>query len=84
MISGLYIGYSARNAASHHGEKWSLFLGVLFEFVASVVYTILLNCATWIEQHPDYLFLLEFARSQLATTVVLVLVFGPKVRTPRQ
>jgi hypothetical protein len=78
LISGLYISSSARNAASHHGEKLSLFLAILCEFLVSIGYSIL-SRVSWIVQHADYLFLLEFARSQLATTLVLVIIFGPKV-----
>ena len=44
-----------------------------------MAYTVLSHI-TWITHHPDHLFLLEFARSQLATTLVLVIIFGPKVK----
>jgi uncharacterized membrane protein len=56
----------------------SLFLAILVEFCASVAYTVLSRIA-WITDYPDHLFLLEFARSQLATTLVLIIIFGPKV-----
>lgn len=56
----------------------SLFLAIFVEFCASTTYTVL-SRMPWITHYPDYLFLLEFARSQLATTLVLVIIFGPKV-----
>jgi len=78
LLSGLYISWNGRNAASHHGEKVCLFLAIFFELAASVAYHIT-SRIKWIVQHPDHLFLLEFARSQLATTLVLVIIFGPKM-----
>ena len=57
----------------------SLFLAILVEFCASVAYTVLSRIA-WITDYPDHLFLLEFARSQLATTLVLIIIFAPKVK----
>ncbi|XP_032778292.2 probable G-protein coupled receptor 158 [Daphnia magna] len=78
LLCGLYISSNARNAASHHGEKLCLFLAILVEFCASVAYTVLSRIA-WITDYPDHLFLLEFARSQLATTLVLIIIFGPKI-----
>jgi len=78
LLSGLYISWSGRNAASHHGEKVCLFLAIFFELAASVAYNIT-SRIEWIIKHPDHLFLLEFARSQLATTLVLLIIFGPKV-----
>ncbi|XP_057370985.1 uncharacterized protein LOC130691957 [Daphnia carinata] len=78
LLCGLYISSNARNAASHHGEKLCLFLAIFVEFCASVAFTVLSRIA-WITEYPDHLFLLEFARSQLATTLVLVIIFGPKI-----
>ena len=44
-----------------------------------MAYTVLSRIA-WITEYPDHLFLLEFARSQSATTLVLIIIFGPKVK----
>lgn len=58
----------------------SLFLAIFVEFCASTAYAVV-SRIPWITQYPDHLFLLEFARSQLATTLVLIIIFGPKVFT---
>jgi len=35
----------------------------------------------WLSIHPDYLFLMYFARCQLTVSVMLLLILGPKVRS---
>lgn len=57
---------------------FSLFLAIFVEFCASLAYAVL-SRIPWITQHPDHIFLLEFVRSQLATSLVLIVIFGPKV-----
>jgi len=34
----------------------------------------------WLSIHPDYIFMMYFARCQLTVSVMLLLILGPKVR----
>ena len=34
----------------------------------------------WLSIHPDYIFLMYFARCQLTVSIMLLLILGPKVR----
>lgn len=79
ILAGFYMSYSIRNARSEfYREKWALCTCIYIEFVVSGSFY-LLRYFFWNSLHPDLLYLMYFARCQLTVTVVLALIFGPKV-----
>lgn len=79
ILAGFYMSYSIRNARSEfYREKWALCTCIYLEFVVSGTFYVL-RYFLWNSLHPDLLYLLYFVRCQLTVTVVLALIFGPKV-----
>ena len=80
LLTGIYLSYCIRNARIEiYREKWALGTCIYVEFLVSLL-AYLLKYYLWITPHPDWLLTLLFLRSQLTVSVVLVLLFGPKVR----
>ncbi|XP_071447933.1 metabotropic glycine receptor [Hetaerina americana] len=75
LLFGLHVGYACRNAHSQFSERRFLCLALAVEAVVSAVYYLLLLPPL----EPDLMFVLAFARSQLSSTVVLLLIFTPKL-----
>ncbi|RZF43571.1 hypothetical protein LSTR_LSTR008084 [Laodelphax striatellus] len=89
LLFGLHLGLAARNATVQFEERRFLCCTVALEAIVSCgFYTI--RALYWETLHPDHTFLATFVRSQLTSTLVLMLIFTPKlwyqhkqVRDPR-
>uniref|UniRef100_A0AAN0LVY7 G-protein coupled receptor 3 n=1 Tax=Polyphagotarsonemus latus TaxID=1204166 RepID=A0AAN0LVY7_9ACAR len=79
VFAGVYLSYCIRNARSElYREKWALSTCIYIEFFISSFFYILRNFF-WYNFHPDYIYLMYFLRCQLTVSVILILVFGPKI-----
>ncbi|XP_046675546.1 probable G-protein coupled receptor 158 isoform X1 [Homalodisca vitripennis] len=78
LLFGLHLGLAARNATVQFEERRFLCGTVAVEAVVSCVFYIL-RALYWESLHPDQAFLAAFARSQLTNTLVLMLIFTPKL-----
>lgn len=78
LLFGLHLGLAARNAAVQFEERRFLCCTVAVEALVSCVFYII-RALYWESLHPDQAFLATFARSQLTNTLVLMLIFTPKV-----
>ncbi|KAJ9588370.1 hypothetical protein L9F63_018296 [Diploptera punctata] len=78
--SSLYssqLSYACRNATTQFQERRFLFLAIIVEVIVSGAFYILRIIYSK-SLHPDYSFLAYFTRSQLTSTVVLLVIFTPK------
>lgn len=80
LLTGIYITYCIRNAKKEiYREKWTLSWSLYIETVVSFTTYVLRHC--FVSQlHPDYIFLLYMLRCHFTVTIVLIILFGPKVR----
>uniref|UniRef100_T1IIA3 G-protein coupled receptors family 3 profile domain-containing protein n=1 Tax=Strigamia maritima TaxID=126957 RepID=T1IIA3_STRMM len=87
LLFGVHLSYHARNAVTEFGEKRYLCLAIFIELLVSVALHVLRH-VLWLDVNPDYIFLMYFIRCQITVTVILILVFGPKLwyyhRPPRE
>ncbi|XP_075212212.1 G-protein coupled receptor 158 smog isoform X2 [Lycorma delicatula] len=78
LLFGLHLGLAARNATVQFEERRFLCLTVALEALVSCIYYIM-RALYWESLHPDTTFIANFARSQFSSTLVLMLIFTPKV-----
>ncbi|GLG96846.1 Probable G-protein coupled receptor CG31760 [Gryllus bimaculatus] len=78
LLFGLHLSFAARNAATQFQERRFLCLAIAVEAAVSGAFYAL-RVALHARLHPDYAYLAHFARSQLTSTAVLLLIFMPKV-----
>lgn len=78
LLFGLHLGLAARNAAVQFEERRFLCCTVALEALVSCIFYVI-RAVYWETLHPDQAFLAAFARSQLTNTLVLLLIFTPKV-----
>ncbi|XP_054285265.1 probable G-protein coupled receptor 158 isoform X2 [Macrosteles quadrilineatus] len=78
LLFGLHLGLAARNATVQFEERRFLCCTVLVEAIVSCVFYVV-RALYWNTLHPDQAFLAAFARSQLTNTLVLMLIFTPKL-----
>lgn len=79
LLTGCYITYCIRNARKEiYREKWMLCISIYVETIVSTT-TYILRHVLWSQLNPDQLFALYLTRCQVTVSIVLVLIFGPKV-----
>ena len=78
LIFGIHLSYACRNATTQFQERRFLCLAIVVEATVSGAFYILRIIYSK-SLHPDYSFLAYFTRSQLTSTVVLLVIFTPKV-----
>jgi G protein-coupled receptor 158 len=78
LVFGMHLSYASRNAASVFHERRFLCSALIVEAIVSGPFYIL-RAVAWPHLHPDMAFVAYVARSQLSNTVVLMLLFLPKV-----
>ncbi|CAL8105638.1 unnamed protein product [Calicophoron daubneyi] len=66
-----------RSAPSEYNEILFIGVALIIELVVSGIVNVTRHFI-WYTVHPDYVFLLYFARSHLTVTANLLLIFGPK------
>ena len=76
---GIHLSYVCRNATTQFQERRFLCLAIVVEATVSGAFYVLRIIYSK-SLHPDYSFLAYFTRSQLTTTVVLLVIFTPKAR----
>ncbi|XP_054708356.1 probable G-protein coupled receptor 158 [Uloborus diversus] len=79
LLFGVFLTYKVRNAKSdcfHEKEMlaWSIYIEAL---VSLLMYTI--RHVVWSNLQPDYIYLLYFLRCQCTVTLILFLIFAPKL-----
>ena len=79
LIFGVHLSYASRNATSQFQERCFLCMAITVEALVSGTFYFL-RFFYWEMMQPDLSFVAYFARSQLTTTIVLLLIFIPKVR----
>lgn len=79
MVFGIHLSYACRNATTQFQERRFLCLAIVVEATVSGAFYVL-RIVYSRSLHPDYSFLAYFTRSQLTSTVVLLVIFTPKVR----
>ncbi|XP_044726866.1 probable G-protein coupled receptor 158 isoform X2 [Chrysoperla carnea] len=78
LIFGIHLSYASRNAATQFQERRFLCAAVSVELALSgIFYIIRPMYLPYV--HPDHEYLAYFIRSQLTTTIVLALLFIPKL-----
>ena len=78
LVFGIHLSYACRNATTQFQERRFLCLAIVVEATVSGAFYILRIIYSK-SLHPDYSFLAYFTRSQLTSTVVLLVIFTPKV-----
>ncbi|XP_065320215.1 uncharacterized protein LOC135927898 [Gordionus sp. m RMFG-2023] len=78
LIFGLYYSWKIRSVRSHLSEVWALKTSLCIEAFVSVIMN-LLKHLTVLNTHSDYIFLMFFFRIQCTVTIVLLLIFFPKI-----
>jgi hypothetical protein len=76
---GIHLSYACRNATTQFQERRFLCLAIVVEVTVSGAFYIL-RIFYSMSLHPDFSFLAYFIRSQLTSTVVLLVIFTPKAR----
>lgn len=77
LIFGVHLSYASRNASTQFQERCFLCVAITVEALISGTFYVL-RFFYWETMQPDLNFVAYFARSQLTTTIVLLLVFIPK------
>lgn len=78
LVFGIHLGYACRNATTLFQERRFLCLAIVVEATVSGAFYVL-RIIYYTSLHPDYSFLAYFFRSQLTSTVVLLVIFTPKL-----
>lgn len=79
MLLGIYLAYCIRNAkVEYYTEKWTLCCSVYIETLFSLSMYIIRHALAAVLE-PDHVFLLYFIRCHCTVTVILFLVFAPKL-----
>lgn len=79
MLLGIYLAYCIRNAKVEcYTEKWTLCCSVYIETLFSLSMYIIRHVLAAVLE-PDHVFLLYFIRCHCTVTVILFLVFAPKL-----
>jgi len=78
-VFGIHLSYVCRNATTQFQERRFLCLAIVVEATVSGAFYVLRIIYSK-SLHPDYSFLAYFTRSQLTSTVVLLVIFTPKAR----
>jgi hypothetical protein len=79
LVFGIHLSYACRNATTQFQERRFLCLAIVVEATVSGAFYVL-RIVYSRSLHPDYSFLAYFTRSQLTSTVVLLVIFTPKAR----
>ncbi|KAF7259095.1 hypothetical protein EG68_06249 [Paragonimus skrjabini miyazakii] len=66
-----------RTAPSEYNETRYISIALIIELTGSGILNVVRHLI-WYSVHPDYVFLLYFARSHITVTVNMILIFGPK------
>lgn len=80
LLFGLQLGYAARNASVQFNERTFLSGAVFVEILFSSVFYVI-RILYWSAMSPTNVLVVAFIRSQLTNSLVLLLIFSPKVRT---
>ncbi|CAN7980553.1 unnamed protein product, partial [Ixodes persulcatus] len=88
MLLGIYLAYCIRNAKVEcYTEKWTLCCSVYIETLFSLSMYIIRHALAAVLE-PDHVFLLYFVRCHCTVTLILFLIFAPKLwyhhRPPNQ
>nr|CAD7259120.1 unnamed protein product [Timema shepardi] len=78
LVFGIHLSYACRNASTQFQERRFLCLAIMVEATVSGIFYVLRVVYSG-TLHPDYSFLAYFTRSQLTSTVVLLVIFIPKL-----
>ncbi|XP_021920133.1 probable G-protein coupled receptor 158 isoform X3 [Zootermopsis nevadensis] len=78
LVFGIHLSYACRNATTQFQERRFLCLAIVVEATVSGAFYVL-RIVYSRSLHPDYSFLAYFTRSQLTSTVVLLVIFTPKL-----
>ncbi|XP_063240109.1 probable G-protein coupled receptor 179 [Bacillus rossius redtenbacheri] len=78
LVFGVHLSYACRNAATQFQERRFLCLAICVEACVSGAFYVL-RVFYAASLHPDAAYLAYFARSQLTSTVVLIVIFVPKI-----
>lgn len=83
LMFGIQISYALRNAKTSFKERHCLTASIFIEFIISSIYYVIRD---WYlsELNPTTLLLALFIRSQLTNTVILILLFFPKIYYQRR
>ncbi|XP_014676890.1 PREDICTED: probable G-protein coupled receptor 158 [Priapulus caudatus] len=78
LCMGIYMSYCIRSAPSDFHETRWLSLAVYIEALVSGTLHVLRHFL-WLVVNPDYIYLMYFVRCQLTVTLMIILIFGPKI-----
>ncbi|XP_077285240.1 G-protein coupled receptor 158 smog [Arctopsyche grandis] len=78
LVFGIHLSYASRNAFTQFQERRFLCAAICVEAIVSGVFYVL-RAFYVTTLHPDYMYLAYFVRSQLTSTVVILLIFTPKL-----
>ncbi|XP_026463638.1 probable G-protein coupled receptor 158 [Ctenocephalides felis] len=80
LAIGIHLSYASRNADTQFQERQFLCAAICVETAVSGSFYLLRDIYFEIAMlHPDLVFLAHFLRSQLTCTIVLLLIFMPKL-----
>ncbi|KAF4522803.1 hypothetical protein B566_EDAN014847 [Ephemera danica] len=78
LLFGIHLSIASRNATTQFQERRFLYLALIVEGIVSGLFYVLRGLV-WPHLHPDIAFVAYVIRSQLSNTIVLLLLFLPKV-----
>ncbi|PAA50154.1 hypothetical protein BOX15_Mlig018070g2 [Macrostomum lignano] len=78
LLLGLFYCYCVRSAPSDYSETRYITAAFISELVCSLAYHVIRH-VIWDRTHPDYVYLMYFARCHLTVTVTAALVIVPKL-----
>ncbi|XP_023712991.2 probable G-protein coupled receptor 158 [Cryptotermes secundus] len=78
LVFGIHLSYACRNATTQFQERRFLCFAIIVEATVSGAFYVLRILYSR-SLHPDFSFLAYFTRSQLTSTVVLLVIFTPKL-----
>lgn len=79
LLLGIYLTYCVRNARNDYFKEkcalcWSLYIEAIVSFLMYAIRHVI-----WLRLDPDFIFLMYFLRCQLTITILLAIIFGPKL-----
>jgi hypothetical protein len=78
LLFGMHLSIASRNAKTQFQERRFLYLTLIVEGIVSGLFYVLRGLV-WPHLHPDLAFVAYVIRSQLSNTLVMLLLFLPKV-----